>query len=116
MRLRLQHGYVAFLHDIIMAGLSFWLALYLRVGDGISGTVGRVLPGTALMVVVAAAVFWGLGLYRGIWRYASLNDLIALVRAVTLVILIFVPVHVPPHPRRPAAALGAGDQLGRCSC
>ena len=39
----------------------------------------------------AAVVFRTLGLYRGIWRYASLNDLFGLVRAVTLVVLILVP-------------------------
>jgi FlaA1/EpsC-like NDP-sugar epimerase len=41
---------------------------------------------------VAAVVFLGMRLYRGIWRYASVNDLVALVRAVTLVILAFVPI------------------------
>ena len=38
-----------------------------------------------------AAVFGSLRLYRGIWRYASANDLLALTRAATLVIVIFVP-------------------------
>src|SRR4051812_12205871 len=92
MRLRLQHAHIAFVHDIVMAALSFGLALYLRVGDDIAG-YGRdfLLSGTALLMLVSAGVFWGLGLYRGIWRYASLNDLLALVRAVSLIILLFVP-------------------------
>jgi O-antigen biosynthesis protein WbqV len=92
MRLRFQHAYIAFIHDIVMSGLSFGLALYLRVGEAISWFGRDVLvSGTVLMMLVSAAVFWGLGLYRGIWRYASLNDLLALFRAVTLIILIFVP-------------------------
>src|SRR5579862_7644183 len=32
------------------------------------------------------------GLYRGIWRYASLPDLFAIARAATLTVLIFLPV------------------------
>jgi O-antigen biosynthesis protein WbqV len=85
---------VAFVHDIVMAGLSFWLALYLRVGAETTGYYGQtvLLPGIALIVAIAAVVFWGLGLYRGIWRYASVEDLLGLTRAVTLIILVFVPV------------------------
>ena len=32
------------------------------------------------------------GLYRGLWRYASLNDLVNIVKAVTLALLIFLPI------------------------
>ncbi len=88
---RFRHGHVAYAHDIIMAALSFALSLYLRVGDQITLYGGALLEGTLLITVIAAAVFWSLGLYRGIWRYASVNDLLALVRAASLIILIFVP-------------------------
>src|SRR3546814_16680423 len=30
-------------------------------------------------------------MYRGVWRYASIDDLLAITRAVTLTILIFLP-------------------------
>ena len=33
------------------------------------------LKSLAVMLPVHAALFWGLGLYRGIWRYARLPDL-----------------------------------------
>jgi FlaA1/EpsC-like NDP-sugar epimerase len=92
MRFRYRHGQVAYAHDIIMAALSFALSLYLRVGGGIVDYATVLLYGTALIAAIAAAVFWSLRLYRGIWRYASANDLLALVRAATLVIVIFVPV------------------------
>jgi len=45
-----------------------------------------------LFAVVAACVFWPMGLYRGIWRYASMNDLIQITKAVSLAVLIFVPI------------------------
>jgi len=92
MRFRFRHGQVAYAHDIVMAALSFALSLYLRVGDGIVYYSNGLLVGTLLMAVIAAIVFWSLRLYRGIWRYASANDLLALTRAATIVILIFVPV------------------------
>jgi O-antigen biosynthesis protein WbqV len=91
MRFRYRHGQVAYAHDIVMATLSFAASLYLRVGSGIAFYHEVLIYGTALMAVIAAAVFGSLRLYRGIWRYASANDLLALTRAATLVIVIFVP-------------------------
>jgi FlaA1/EpsC-like NDP-sugar epimerase len=90
--LRLRHASLAYFHDIAMAAMSFPLALWLRVGDDTLGPYRELLwQGTLLVAVIAAVVFRTLGLYRGIWRYASLNDLFGLVRAVSLVVLILVP-------------------------
>mgnify|MGYP001052919647 FL=1 len=84
---------VAFAHDVIMAAASFLLSLYLRVGPDFSTyDTEFLLRGTAAFTVVAAAVYLWMDLYRGIWRYASLNDLALIARAVTLIILIFLPV------------------------
>ncbi len=88
---RLRRGYVVFLHDILMAAGSFALAIYLRSGDEFH-TIWRHGHGGEAMVVFAVVcgiVFWTMNLYRGIWRYASLNDLIAIAKSVTLAILIF---------------------------
>lgn len=84
---------VAFLHDMIMAGLSFPMSLYLRLGDGWSWIpAGYLLESTAIFVGICAIVFYINRLYRGIWRYASLEDLTAITRAVTLALLIFLPI------------------------
>jgi len=90
-RFRFRHGNVAFAHDVVMATASFALSLYLRVGNAFPQYETVLIEGTLLMALVAAIVFRSLGLYRGIWRYASMNDLLALLRAVTIVILAFVP-------------------------
>ncbi|MFN3077860.1 MAG: polysaccharide biosynthesis protein [Alphaproteobacteria bacterium] len=90
----LNRGHIAFLHDIVMAGVSFVLSLYLRLGNDVLPTLndGRLVGGgMALFTVVAATVFWTQGMYRGVWRYASMNDLLTITRAVTLTILIFLP-------------------------
>ncbi len=84
-------GYIAYAHDIFMAAASFVLSLYLRLGDGFSSyaSTDAFIQGGVAFTAIAAAVFLFMGLYRGVWRYASLNDLMAITRAATLVVLIF---------------------------
>lgn len=83
---------IAYLHDLIMAGIAFVMALYLRVGDDMFLRYQDALTyGTPIFVITAGVSFRALDIYRGIWRYASLADMFALVRAVSLTILLFVP-------------------------
>src|SRR5579863_9030194 len=84
---------LAFVHDVAMAGLSFALALYLRVGDEMLTKEPRlnILYGVSF-TLIAAVIFLLTGLYRGIWRYASLPDLFNIARAATLTELVFLPV------------------------
>ena len=82
---------LAFLHDILMAGLCLGLAMYMRVGDLAFGFYASVvLYGTPVFMLIAAISFRAVGMYRGIWRYASIADLMAIARAVTLAVLVFV--------------------------
>ena len=81
---------IAFIHDVIMAAVSFPLALGLRIGDGIYLLEpGFLATWTVVFAVIGATIFWTMRLYGGVWRYASLNDLLAITRAVTLAILTF---------------------------
>jgi O-antigen biosynthesis protein WbqV len=90
-RLSFRRGSVVFLHDLAMAAASFLLALYLRLGDDMAEiTRGWLLEGTLIFTGVCAAVFASMRLYRGVWRYASLNDLLAITRASSVAVLIFV--------------------------
>ncbi|NKB20058.1 MAG: NAD-dependent epimerase/dehydratase family protein [Alphaproteobacteria bacterium] len=83
---------IAFSHDLIMAFLSLPIAMFLRMGrDMFIYDVSFVVFAASVFAVVAGACFWILNLYGGIWRYASLNDLMAILKAVTLAILVFVP-------------------------
>ncbi len=93
MRRLSPQGAIAYAHDIVMAAISFALALYLRLGDWVFFYwPDLLLRGTITLTVIAACVFWFMGLYRGVWRYASLKDLMAITRAVTLIMLIFLAV------------------------
>ena len=88
-----RRALLAFLHDVMMAAISFVIALYLRLGNRLVEYEPRL---TAVYVVgftlIAAGVFLATGLYRGIWRYASLPDLFNIGRAVSLTLLLFFPV------------------------
>ncbi len=76
-----------------MAGAAFVTALFLRMGDSAweSFTTSLWQP-MLLFTAICGLVFLTTGLYRGIWRYASMNDLGAIVKAVTLALAIFLPV------------------------
>jgi len=70
----------AFAHDVLAAGLawcaSFWLRLNLEVPEPFLSA----MFGTILWVVPLQAGFYlAFGLYRGIWRYASVHDLLRIV-------------------------------------
>jgi FlaA1/EpsC-like NDP-sugar epimerase len=87
-----SRAWAAFGHDVVMAALSFIFSFYLRVGE-LSWNYNHslILAYDAAFTVTAGAVFLTTGLYRGIWRFASLPDLISVLRAVTITILIFFP-------------------------
>jgi O-antigen biosynthesis protein WbqV len=88
-----RRALLAFLHDVIMAALSFGIAFYLRLGDeALSYEPRLTLIHCLVFTGIAAVVFMMTGLYRGIWRYASLPDLFNIARAATLTVLIFLPV------------------------
>lgn len=78
------------LHDTFMAAGSFLLALYLRYGNLSDTFSSPYLPVyIVLCIVLCLTVFMKAGLYRGIWRYTSTPDLVAIVQAVTSALLLF---------------------------
>ena len=88
-----RRALLAFVHDVLMAGLSLAASLYLRLGDDVVDYQPQ-LTATYIVgfMLIAALVFLLTGLYRGIWRYASLPDLFNIARAATLTEAIFLPV------------------------
>lgn len=92
-KLLLNRRQTVFAHDIFMAAISFVLTLLLRMGDAIyTLPLNFFVQGTIAFTIIAASAFWYMGLYRGIWRYASTNDAIQITKAVTVTILVFLPV------------------------
>ncbi len=68
--------FIVFAHDVVAAGLAWVLALWLRFNLDIPPEYREVILARLPWIMgVHALVFWTLGLYRGLWRYASLPDL-----------------------------------------
>lgn len=82
---------VAFMHDVLWASLSPTIALALRVGE--LGPYWDLLStATPAYAVIALITFRTTGMYRGVWRYASINDLVTIACAVAISILALLPV------------------------
>lgn len=89
-RIKGTRAWLAALHDSVMAAIAFVAALYLRLDDDfLAQTSGFLLEATVMFTAIATVTFVTMGLYRGVWRYASLNDLIAILKAVTVAVAIF---------------------------
>ena len=95
---------LAFIHDLAAAGVAWYVAHLLRFNFEIPAPYMLAMLRDLLWIVpLQAAVFWKFGLYRGIWRYASLPDikriLLAVAVAVVLPPLIMMMLRVTATPR-----------------
>ena len=75
--------FLAFLHDVVAAGVAWGLAFWLRFNLEVPFAFERVMWTRLPWVVLIYAVsFLAFGLYRGLWRFASLPDLRRILLAV----------------------------------
>ena len=80
-----------------MAGLSFFISIFLRLQeeifikgwDQVMEERDLLFPSLPIFIVVCAAVFLSSDLYKGIWRFASLNDMTAIFKTTTIAVFIF---------------------------
>ena len=76
---------LVFGHDLAAAGVAWSAAFWLRFNLDIPGEYSALMAGLLPSVMAIHGVaFWLLGLYRGLWRYASLPDLRRIVVAVAI--------------------------------
>src|SRR5512142_2685134 len=79
---------IVFLHDVAAAAIAWMLAFWLRFNLDIPAEYERLMLHLLPWVgAIYAIVFWLLGLYRGLWRYASLPDLQRIIAAVAVAAL-----------------------------
>ncbi len=86
-----QRKYLVLLHDTVMAFISIFLAFFLRLGDQILYQVQSVLLIAFLFSVISFLMYLNSGLYRHAWLYVSFSEGIKIVRSVSIIILLFVP-------------------------
>ncbi|HET8874982.1 MAG TPA: nucleoside-diphosphate sugar epimerase/dehydratase, partial [Casimicrobiaceae bacterium] len=76
---------LAFVHDVCMAAIAwggiYWLRFNLELREPFLSDMWSTL---AWILPLQAAIFLSLGLYRGLWRFASLSDLQRIVLAAAL--------------------------------
>jgi lipopolysaccharide/colanic/teichoic acid biosynthesis glycosyltransferase len=79
-------------HDTFMAAVSFVLAMLLRAPETWTpeNTYALIL-GSVLFAILSAIVFFSLSLHKSVWRWSSTADQMAVVRAATLAVFLFVP-------------------------
>lgn len=76
---------LVFFHDVAAAVLAWGLAYWWRFSlDGHEGYQDDMWRTLVWVVPVQAVIFWRFGLYRGIWRFASLPDLRRILVAVSV--------------------------------
>lgn len=75
--------WLVFAADVLAVTVSYWMAFQLRFDFNLPAIQSSNLANTLAIVVVARlAAFYYFSLYRGIWRYASMNDLTSVFKAV----------------------------------
>jgi FlaA1/EpsC-like NDP-sugar epimerase len=83
-KLKLRSRTSIFLHDLTMIPLAWFGAYWLRfnlqdIPDQFFYTALLLLPG---VIFIQVSLFWLFGLYRGVWRFSSIPDLIRIGKAV----------------------------------
>lgn len=98
--------WAAFFHDVLCVPLALLLAYWLRFNLGAVPPNYLLGAKTMLIIVipVQSALFWIFGFYRGFWRFASIPDLVRIIKSVVvgtvlslLVVMVFLQVAVVPR-------------------
>jgi FlaA1/EpsC-like NDP-sugar epimerase len=66
---------LAVMHDVVAAGGAWFLAFWIRMNLELPAPYGDIALRTVpVAVILQTLIFWRFGLYRGMWRYASVHD------------------------------------------
>ena len=92
------------LHDLVVVVLA-WILLRWLAGQAGAPPPIFLAKELAIVILIQGVVFWRVGLYRGVWRFASVPDLVNLASAAVIGMLLIVPAFMvlgmlPEIPRR----------------
>ncbi len=76
--------YSAFLHDTFAALVAWYLAFLLRFNFSIPDYIDSIWLVASFVIPIQAIFFVWFGLYRGVWRFASLPDLKRILFAIAI--------------------------------
>jgi len=82
----LRNRAAAFTHDLLMVPVAWLGAFWLRFNLGVvpEESLECALTTLPIIMTVQACAYWYFGLYRGIWRFASVPDLMRIIKAVII--------------------------------
>ena len=80
---RLRSRTAAFAHDLLVVPVAWYAAYWLRFNLGAIPPefLDAALDALPWVVLIQGSVYWFFGLYRGVWRFASLPDLVRITSA-----------------------------------
>jgi len=86
---------------IVLFGLSYGVSMALVEESPLAGAgLDRFLLTFPALVLIRLAVFWWHDLYQGLWRYASYQDLLNIIRATVISTVLFVGIGIFWSPLR----------------
>jgi FlaA1/EpsC-like NDP-sugar epimerase len=90
---------LAFLHDAIVVIAAWLMAFALRFNFHIPEKfIGYILESLPIIFIFHSICFYSFGLYKGVWRFASLPDLKRIMRAVAFAALLSATFALLIHP------------------
>lgn len=84
---RIKAQWAAFVHDLLMIPTAWILAFWLRI-EHFPQDIHNILINLSIILPIQITCFLLFGLYRGIWRFASLPDILRILKAVTIGVVI----------------------------
>ncbi|QGU31957.1 polysaccharide biosynthesis protein [Thermochromatium tepidum] len=114
---RLRSRTAAFTHDLLTIPIAWMLAYWLRFNlDTIPAEfLTGALQSLPWVILIQAGVDWLFGLYRGVWRFASIPDLVRITKAVlvgtALVVVVLFILNRSQHVPRSVPVLYLGIQF-----
>jgi FlaA1/EpsC-like NDP-sugar epimerase len=108
---RLRNPLIAFIHDLLIVPVAWFCAYWLRFNFASipEQHLSQALLWLPLLLVAQGGTFIYFGLYRGDWRFASMPDLLRIIKAVSVgtlvcvaIIFLFTRLHNIPRSVIPA--------------
>jgi len=103
---KLYYRLIISLFDLCMVPLAWFGAYWLRynLSDIPEAAVHQAVATLPWVIVIQAIFFWYFGVYRGIWRFVSVSDLLRIIKAavlgcITFAILLFFYMRLENVPR-----------------
>lgn len=102
--LRMKQIFVV-LCDAAIIAISFCLSYLLRLGSiELLPFINQIISTLPIVLFIRLSVFSMMGLYRGMWRFVGMRDLLTLIKAVTfstlaIIVILFIVFRLENYPR-----------------